>query len=120
MNYDYIQQTLFWSFVPATVTSMLQSLLYRIFPKRSAAKGTLAYRSHYNWIYTLIITGYLIFSVLQMDHDVKTNYYDVLNLPVGFKNKDLKVNYRALSLQYHPDKQETYVRTSLCVIWYLR
>ena len=40
-----------------------------------------------------------------MDHDVKQNYYDVLNLPVGFQNKDLKANYRALSLQYHPDKQ---------------
>jgi hypothetical protein len=41
----------------------------------------------------------------QVDLSMPMNFYGALRLsPYTFKTRDLKANYRELSLQYHPDK----------------
>ncbi|KAJ3300120.1 hypothetical protein HDU76_006153 [Blyttiomyces sp. JEL0837] len=56
-------------------------------------------------IFSLVVLSYLSYTLYEVDQSLPPNFYNVLNLNVNrFDPKDLRSNYRVLTLQYHPDK----------------
>lgn len=102
MNLDVLIASIFWSFVPSTLTSFIQRSLYKF--KLLTPSTPQKQKSHSIFIFTVVILSYFAFSVTKTVGKIKPNFYSVLDVPIDFKTKDLKLNYRALSLKYHPDK----------------
>lgn len=102
MRFDILIATAFWSFVPSALTSFIQKSLYKL--KLLSPTPPQRQKSHAVFIFTSVIFCYFVFSVLKTLGEIEPNFYSVLDVPIDFKTKDLKVNYRSLSLQYHPDK----------------
>lgn len=102
MRVDVLIATAFWSFVPSALTSFIQKSLYKF--KILIPSSPQRQKSHSVFIFTAVIFCYFAFSVLKTLGEIEINFYSTLDLPIDFKTKDLKVNYRSLSLQYHPDK----------------
>ncbi|KAI8808784.1 hypothetical protein BJ742DRAFT_807558 [Cladochytrium replicatum] len=105
---EYLQQSLFWAFVPGSAASFLQrqyySFVYRGTPPQPHEPK---YRLHWNRIFTTIVLGYLFYTLVQVERSFPPNFYQHLNLDRRtFNSKDLRGNYRALSLMYHPDKAQ--------------
>ena len=92
--------TILWSFIPGALTSVFQMMLYKITGSPIPAKQ----RMHQAVIFSCMIFSYFAFTVIQAQNSIGPNFYSVLNVPIDFKSRDLKVNYRSLSLKYHPDK----------------
>jgi curved DNA-binding protein CbpA len=54
-----------------------------------------------------VVLAYLAYTIVDAYQQLPTNYYAELNLtPFGFNTKDLKTNFKRLSLQAHPDKND--------------
>ncbi|KAJ3020328.1 UNVERIFIED_CONTAM: hypothetical protein HDU68_010231 [Siphonaria sp. JEL0065] len=68
-------------------------------------------RHRLNWqlVFSAVVGSYLLYTVLQTEHDLPPNYYTLMQLPLKlFNQKQLKANYKALSLAFHPDKNPGY------------
>lgn len=63
-------------------------------------------RASFNKIYIGVVMGYLLISLVYLERSLAYNNYDRIgvNLHATDLAKDLKANYRKLSLKYHPDK----------------
>ncbi|RKP27956.1 DnaJ domain-containing protein, partial [Syncephalis pseudoplumigaleata] len=100
-----------WAFVPGLVTGFLQRLYYSIaYPVDSRSrptKGDAKYHRHYRYIYTAVVLGYLAYTIAETRHQLPASHYAELNLtPSAFSSRDLKLNFKRLSLQAHPDKND--------------
>lgn len=104
-----IQGLIGWAFLPSFITNVLQSVWYSVkYSGNSSAKpapNSAKYRRHQNWIYSLVVLGYLAYTVVEVDRAMPINCYDLLDLKFhSFTQKQLKTNFRKASLMYHPDK----------------
>ncbi|KAI9598271.1 hypothetical protein BDF19DRAFT_431874 [Syncephalis fuscata] len=102
---------LLWTFVPGFVTKIIQSIYYRIvYPvdsRSQPAPGDAKYNRHNRRIYTIVVLSYLAYTVLEACQQLPTNHYTQLNLtPSKFNSRALKLNFKKLSLQAHPDKND--------------
>ncbi|KAI8053920.1 hypothetical protein BDF22DRAFT_444479 [Syncephalis plumigaleata] len=98
-----------WAVIPKFVTGILQSTYYRLaYSGRTRPRPTKqdpVYKVHYRRIYTGVVLAYLAYTIVEAYHQLPANYYAELNLtPFSFNTKDLKTNFKRLSLQAHPDK----------------
>ncbi|KAL5037665.1 hypothetical protein RTP6_005064 [Batrachochytrium dendrobatidis] len=104
---DIIQQIVFWSFVPSFVTkNTLMAYHYVACRKNTPQQHDPRYKRHYNRAYAIIVTAYLVFTIMQAERNLPANFYNLLNVGIGpyFDQRKLRASYKALSLQYHPDK----------------
>lgn len=94
-------QVVLWSFAPKYITQGAQYLLYKtaITRPQPATQHT-----HYRRIFTAVILLLLLCAVYDADRAMGKNYYSVLKCTTSADDKLLKINYRKMSLQYHPDK----------------
>jgi curved DNA-binding protein CbpA len=101
MDPQVLLLTIFWSFFPGAATNFILKILYSIKVLKYSPQSA---KTHGTIIFTLIIASYFSFSVIKSFADLQPTYYSVLDVSTNFKSKELKVNYKSLSLQYHPDK----------------
>ncbi|KAF9582419.1 hypothetical protein BGW38_000229 [Lunasporangiospora selenospora] len=109
-----------WYILPGFATNVIQSIWYSIkYPVNSGAKpvkGSPRYHRHFNMIYCFVILGYLVYTIAEVDRATPKNFYDELDLDFhSFSQRQLKTNFRKISLLVHPDKfgqlgAETFVR----------
>jgi hypothetical protein len=102
MKVEVLLTTVFWSFIPSTLTAFIQKILYST--KLLKPWNPQTQKRQYIIIFSLVIMTYFTVSVIKTWYELEPNFYSVLNVQTSFNSKDLKVNYRSLSLQYHPDK----------------
>ncbi|KAI9003380.1 hypothetical protein DFJ74DRAFT_694680 [Hyaloraphidium curvatum] len=103
-----------WNVVPGTVTSFLQGRYYALkYAKGSPSipkAGQPKYARDRGWIYLSVVLLYLLYTLYQSVHSVTSvpNHYNVLSVQMGddFAVKDLRRNWRKLSVMYHPDKND--------------
>jgi preprotein translocase subunit Sec63 len=74
-------------------------MFYRSPPRRGEQK----YQRDFKRIYILVISLYLAWTLYNADKNLH-DYYKTLGVPVNASEKELRSNYRELSLRYHPDK----------------
>lgn len=101
-----------WWILPKLVNSVMLGV-YRGFKSRFsrlAPRGSQGYENDRRVSFLLIITGYLLFTMInsyqniQDDPEHGPNYYNQFNLPIDCSKNDLKREYRKLSVSHHPDK----------------
>lgn len=109
-----------WYYLPTFVANVLQKLWYGIqFRFRSRqqkdpaaetpaapAFGSPEYIRHHRRILLLVTIGYLCWNTMNMARTTTSdNFYTRLDLKFDhFTQKQLRTNFRKLSLKYHPDK----------------
>ncbi|KAI9324698.1 hypothetical protein DFJ73DRAFT_871744 [Zopfochytrium polystomum] len=100
-----VQTIVLWSFLPPTITTFVLNLLQTFVIRQSLPQSDPRYVVRYRWVFTAVVASYLLYTLYQVDSSLPPNLYQVLDLnAMTFDVKDLKANYRTLSLQYHPDK----------------
>jgi hypothetical protein len=97
---------LLWSFIPAQLTTTLlphlSTHLPALFPPSPAR--TPQYAKNYRNVYTLLIAGYLAYTLLQHDTTRGEDLYALLGVSRTVDDEGLKRAFRALSRRYHPDR----------------
>ncbi|KAJ1547730.1 hypothetical protein HK405_005070 [Cladochytrium tenue] len=101
VDLSIVQTMVLWAIVPGFVTtSILRLLGYRSEQQRDPR-----YQARYRLVFTAVVVSYLAYTV---DASLPPSPYTILELrPDTFTTKDLRVNYRRLSLLYHPDKAKS-------------
>jgi len=103
---------LMWAFLPKMATNFLLARYYEWkYAPNSPSKpkqGSRKYKRDYKKFHILVIVIYLIYNFYQsMYQEPRTpTLYETLHVSKDFTTQQLKSNYRKLSLQFHPDKQE--------------
>ncbi|CAG8605907.1 21029_t:CDS:2 [Cetraspora pellucida] len=107
-----------WAILPQLATNCVQSIYYRTVYYAGAnipKPGQPRYALHRKRIFVIVVLAYLIYTIVDVIHSRKPNYYDELNISQDFTIKEIKTNLRKLQLEYHPDKnqeqgaQETFI-----------
>jgi curved DNA-binding protein CbpA len=108
-EYNLYLSLFLWAILPELVTLVFQTVYYLVrYPVDSRAKpqsGSRQYATHKRRIYTLVVLVYLSYTIYEAYQSIPANHYNVLGLhPQHYTTKELKSNFKKLSLQYHPDK----------------
>ncbi|KAJ3197407.1 citrate (Si)-synthase [Irineochytrium annulatum] len=106
-----VTQFILWAFLPNLITSLLLKQIHGFAYRGSSppAPNHPKYRSHYKVVFTTVIVSYLLYTIIQSERNLPENFYHVLQLsPTSFDQKGLRANYKTLSLQFHPDKAQSY------------
>ncbi|KAI5807615.1 hypothetical protein DFH27DRAFT_547025 [Peziza echinospora] len=111
LNYENLSPTDLFSLIatflgPTILTRILHTLYYKCFlpPSASPPAGSAPYIRTHRIIFTLVSTLFFLFSTLSLTLSLPQNHYTALSLPPSATEKHLKVQWRKLSLMYHPDK----------------
>ncbi|KAJ1334443.1 hypothetical protein BSLG_007598 [Batrachochytrium salamandrivorans] len=102
---DILQQMLFWSFVPGFATKFVLGAYHTIAcPRNTPQPHDPRYKRNYNRAYIVVVVVYLVYSIVQAERSLPSNFHNLLNVGIGsrFEQKQLRTNYVAMSLQYHP------------------
>ncbi|KND02969.1 uncharacterized protein SPPG_02044 [Spizellomyces punctatus DAOM BR117] len=106
MDWDFGQQMLFWTFVPSMATKFLQKQYYSFRSSKKPPTPSEA-QFHYSVIYVLVVVVYLIYSFVQVERNLPPTYYDFLDVSRNCDARDLRSQFRQMSLLYHPDKLQS-------------
>ncbi|RKO88361.1 hypothetical protein BDK51DRAFT_32511 [Blyttiomyces helicus] len=86
-------------------TQFLQKVYYRTFHRGSIpAEGDKKFRKHFNVIYVGVVIAYLAYTFVQVERDLPPSLYTYLDLSPSFTPQELRTQWKAMSLTYHPDK----------------
>ncbi|KAJ3183944.1 hypothetical protein HDU85_001794 [Gaertneriomyces sp. JEL0708] len=102
MDWEFGKQMILWSFVPRMASSFIQKQYYNI--RKGGAPSPVEAKRQYNLIYVFVILAYLLYTFVEVERGLPPAHYDFLALPRNADAKDIRSNFRKLSLIYHPDK----------------
>lgn len=99
-----------WSFLPNIGTSIVQSVYYKLtvpVGQIVPQAGTRQYARDHRRIRILVLSLYLIYTLLQSLYDVKLagDFFTLLPVsPYTSSEKEIRSKFRRLAARYHPDK----------------
>ncbi|KAI0973857.1 hypothetical protein F4678DRAFT_388554 [Xylaria arbuscula] len=98
-----------WRFLPGLVTGWVQSIYYSITIRvgdRHPQPNSPRWQLHRRRIYTSVITIYLLYTIYEAHWELQRagNFYTALGVPIDASDRDIRVRFRRLAAQYHPDK----------------
>ncbi|KAF9523836.1 hypothetical protein CPB83DRAFT_798733, partial [Crepidotus variabilis] len=95
-----------WTFIPDLATRNLLKFLYQRSPIRVAQPqpGSFQQRKHYIIVYSLVICGYMIWTIIQSSNNMPPNFYEILGVRPDVDETGLKLAFRAFAKKYHPDR----------------
>ncbi|RMZ89633.1 hypothetical protein DV736_g3136, partial [Chaetothyriales sp. CBS 134916] len=98
-----------WAFLPSYATSLLQGLYYRlVLPAGTSPPhpSTPQFAAHHRRIRTLVLTLYLVYTLVQSLYDIKIagDFYTILAVTPTSSDREIKAKFRRLAAKYHPDK----------------
>jgi curved DNA-binding protein CbpA len=101
---NFVKSLLILTYLPHFGAKLLLQIFYRLTGKQYLGP---AKQNHYKYAVTFIVLSYFAYEVLYplwMEEGVQ--YYDILGVRPGVEinPKELKSNFKKLSLQFHPDK----------------
>ncbi|KAI1978515.1 hypothetical protein LOZ51_000252 [Ophidiomyces ophidiicola] len=99
-----------WAFLPRYITSFLQSIYYRITIRAGSPHphpSTPRYARHYRRIYIVVVTSYLLYTIYEAYHRIRSqdDFYKLLGLFPTADDRAIKSRFRRLAALHHPDKQ---------------
>ncbi|KAJ3306107.1 hypothetical protein HDV03_000341 [Kappamyces sp. JEL0829] len=100
---DYLLPIAYWSLLPQLGAKLLQSCYYKTW-KNPPQPNTPEWVNDNRKCYLVCVSGYLVYSLLQIEWDQAANLYQKLLLYPTADDKALRTAFRQLSLVYHPDK----------------
>ncbi|KAI9337310.1 hypothetical protein BDR26DRAFT_1008623 [Obelidium mucronatum] len=101
----FVSSILLWSYLPRYATNWIMQLLVTPLLFKHLHPNDPRHRRNWKLVFSLVVGSYLLYTVLQTEHDLPPNFYTLMQTPLSrFNAKQLKTNYKALSLAYHPDK----------------
>ncbi|RMZ76069.1 hypothetical protein DV737_g5027, partial [Chaetothyriales sp. CBS 132003] len=104
-----------WAFLPSVLaprpyaTSLLQGFYYRlVLPAGTPPPqpSTPQFAAHHRRIRVLVLTLYLVYTLVQSLYDIKLagDFYTVLAVTPTSSDREIKARFRRLAAKYHPDK----------------
>ncbi|KAM3513535.1 hypothetical protein MY11210_002822 [Beauveria gryllotalpidicola] len=98
-----------WAFLPGVATSCIQTIYYGLTIRAGDPKpapGSPRHTSHRNTIHILVVASYLLYTIYEANHDLRSapSFYTELGLPVTAADRDIKSRFRRLAALHHPDK----------------
>jgi hypothetical protein len=109
MSGEYLVSLAGWYFLPGLVTNWGQTIYYGLTIRAGAPQpqpGTPLFNTHRRNIFTLVIVGYLLFSIYQTDWQIRrdSDFYADLGIPYNADEKTVSRLLRRILAQAHPDK----------------
>ncbi|KAH6899906.1 hypothetical protein B0T10DRAFT_600244 [Thelonectria olida] len=98
-----------WAFLPGIATSWLQTIYYGITIRAGDPKpapGSARFNSHRRIIHILVISLYLLYTIIEADYEQRhhPSYYDDLGVGFNASDREIKSRFRRLAAMHHPDK----------------
>lgn len=92
-----------WMFLPNLATKILLKLLYdnRILTQPSTPRQA---ELHAKRVRTLVIIGYLSYTIFAAVFQRQHNFYEVLGIQTDSETDAIRKSFRKLAMIYHPDK----------------
>ncbi|KAF3809393.1 Chaperone protein DnaJ [Colletotrichum sp. SAR11_59] len=99
-----------WAFLPNLATSWVQSIYYGLAIRAGDPKpqpGSAKYAIHRRRIYILVVSAYLLYTLIEADHTLRRQgtFYTDLDVAASAPVRIIKSRFRRLAAVYHPDKQ---------------
>lgn len=91
-----------WTVIPNYASNFIHNGLIRVLPL--SPPGTAKYARDRRIIYVLVVSSYLLYSLIQAYRDLDPNYFEMLGVPIDVEEKKLRTYFRKLSAIHHPDK----------------
>ncbi|GAA6001652.1 hypothetical protein JCM10207_002249 [Rhodosporidiobolus poonsookiae] len=120
---SHLTSVLCWTFLPSLLSNLLLNLFYRLSPSSrpsvppratvaQLSTATARAQAHHRRARVLLLTGYLVYSVLSVYRAQASgpaaNFYTLLGLPRAVVEADgagaVKKHWKRLARVYHPDK----------------
>ncbi|KAF6813076.1 DnaJ domain-containing protein [Colletotrichum plurivorum] len=99
-----------WAFLPNLATSWVQSIYYGLAIRAGDPKpqpGSAKYALHRRRIYILVVSLYLLYTLVEADRTLRLQgtFYTDLDVANSAPVRIVKSRFRRLAAVYHPDKQ---------------
>jgi hypothetical protein len=109
MGTEYLLSLGAWAFVPNLVTNWGQSIYYGITIRAGEPHpqpGTPLFQRHRRNIFTLVIVAYLLFTIYQVDWQIRRegDFYSLLDIAFNADEKTISRQLRKQLALAHPDK----------------
>ena len=109
MATEYLLSLGGWAFLPNLVTGWAQSFYYGITIRAGEPHpqpGTPLFQKHRRNIFTLVIVGYLLFTIYQTDWQIQreSDFYTLLDIAFDADEKTISRQLRKQLALAHPDK----------------
>lgn len=97
-----------WSYAPdwtaRIAVNTLHSLSASILGKPAPAPRTPQYARNYRLTFAAVVLGYLAYNLLEAWRTTPPNLYEILGVPPGADDGQLKVAFRTFAKRNHPDR----------------
>ncbi|KAJ3214931.1 Bifunctional purine biosynthetic protein ade1 [Dinochytrium kinnereticum] len=109
IDLGYISTLVLWGFLPKFAADLILKQIYHfVYGNGGPPQNHPVRKRHFAVVFSVVVLGYLGYSLVQTERSLPPNHYHALHLsPLGYDAKELRTNYRALSLQFHPDKAQS-------------
>ncbi|WYZ41788.1 hypothetical protein EsH8_V_000683 [Colletotrichum jinshuiense] len=99
-----------WAFLPNLVTGWVQTIYYGLVIRAGDPKpqpGSAKYAIHRRRIHILVVSFYLLYTLIEADHTLRKQgtFYTDLDVAANAPVRIIKSRFRRLAAIYHPDKQ---------------
>ncbi|KKA29713.1 hypothetical protein TD95_005289 [Thielaviopsis punctulata] len=106
-----------WCFLPSMVSGWVQSFWYSITIRAGDPRpppGSPRYVKHQRIIQALVISVYLVYTVVEADYEISRagNFYSALGVTPDASDREIKSRFRRLAAIHHPDKSTASAETS--------
>ena len=92
-----------WWYIPDFATRKLVSFSHRYIPN-PPKPGTPAFSRHYRIAYAVVVLGFLIYNLIEAYRAMPPNFYNILDIHLGFTEDELTKANRAFARKNHPDR----------------
>ena len=92
-----------WYYVPDVVTRQLISFSHR-YMRDPPKPGAPAFFRHYRIAYATVVTGFLVYNLVEAHRAMPSSFYDILDLHLDFTEEELNKANRAFARKNHPDR----------------
>ncbi|KXH27249.1 DnaJ domain-containing protein [Colletotrichum simmondsii] len=101
-----------WAFLPNLVTGWVQAIYYGLAIRAGDPKpqpGTAKYATHRRRIHILVVSFYLLYTLVEADRTLRLQgtFYTDLDVAASAPVRIIKSRFRRLAAVYHPDKAGT-------------
>lgn len=91
-----------WAIIPNFASGFIHNSLLKVLPL--SRPGTAKHVRDRRIIYVLVVSSYLLYTLLEAYTELQPSYFELLGVPIDVSEKTLRTHFRRLSAVHHPDK----------------
>ncbi|KAJ7198579.1 DnaJ-domain-containing protein [Mycena pura] len=97
-----------WAIIPRQATKqalkLLDYVLLTFFGIRPPPPGSFEHQRNYRYTFSVVVLGYLIYTLIQGSSSMQPNYYEILGVTPTADENTLKLAFRQFAKRFHPDR----------------